>query len=446
MLTWGAMNNTIAIRREDKNKWERRVPLTPAQVSALVDQHDIRFIVQSSPIRTFPDAEYEAAGAAVQEEVGQANVILAVKEIPIEILQRDKTYLFFSHTIKGQPYNMPMLRRLLELNCQLIDYERVVDQQGRRLIFFGEHAGLAGMIDTLWSLGRRLAWEGIDTPLANLRLTYEYGDLPRAQQAIRAAGQRIEEEGLPVQLTPFVIGVAGYGNVSRGGQAILELLPTQQISPAELLNLSERNDIARNVIYKVVFREEDTVEPVDEGRPFDLQEFFDHPERYRSKFDRYLPHLSVLANCIYWDTPYPRLVTKETARRLYQADPPPRLRVIGDISCDIEGAIEPTIKPTSPDNPAFVWDPVTDSAIDGVAGDGPVIMAVDNLPCELPAEASTSFGSALAPFVPALATCDFSLDFEGCPLPPELKRATIVYHGQLTPDYRYLEQFIRPST
>ena len=184
------------------------------------------------------------------------------------------------------------------------------------------------------------------------------------------------------------------------------------------------------------------MEPIVKDQTFDLTEFFQHPDRYRSKSAQYIPHLSVLVNCIYWDTPYPRLLTKETTRQLFQDDRQPKLRVIGDISCDIEGAIEPTIKATSPDNPTFVWDGSTDSARDGVGGQGPVIMAVDNLPCELPIEASTSFGEALLPFIPYLATCDFGVDFEACTLPPELKQATIVYHGQLTPEYRYLEQFL----
>lgn len=432
----------IAIRREDKNKWERRAPLTPAHVSTLIQEHNLKLLVQPSPIRTFTDADYAAAGATVQEDLSPAEVVLAIKEIPVELLQPEKTYLFFSHTIKGQPHNMPLLRRLLELGGQLIDYERVVDAQNRRLILFGEHAGLAGMIDTLWVLGQRLAWEGIATPLADLRLTYEYGDLPTAQSAIRTVGQRIVEEGFPLELTPLVIGIAGYGNVSRGAQAILDLLPTRQITPAELISLFDSDDIARNIIYKVVFREEDTVEPVAEDQPFNLPEFFQHPEQYRSKFETYLPYLSVLVNCIYWDTPYPRLVTKEAARQLYSGQTPPRLRVIGDISCDIEGTIEPTIKATNPDTPAFVWNASTDTAIDGVADRGPVIMAVDNLPCELPIESSTVFSQALLPFIPALAACDFSLDFEACALPPELKQATIVYQGKLTPEYRYLEQFL----
>lgn len=436
------MSNIIGIRREDKNKWERRVPLTPEHVARLTGEQPLEIIAQVSPVRAFIDNDYAQAGATVQEDLTPADVIFAVKEIPLALLRPNKTYLFFSHTIKGQAYNMPLLQKLLDLNCQLIDYERIVDDQNRRLIFFGRHAGLAGMIDTLHTLGQRLAWEGYATPLADIKLTYQYGELPMAKQAIRAVGRRIAEEGLPEQLTPLVIGIAGYGNVSRGAQEVLDWLPTRQITPAELLTLSQQDDVQRNVIYKVVFTEADTVEPITTDRLFELQEFFQHPERYRSRFAQYLPHLSVLVNCIYWDTPYPRLLTKAQAQQLYAAGASPKLKVIGDISCDIEGGVEITVKPTSPDEPAFVWNPASGAAIDGVAGHGPVVMAIDNLPCELPVESSTSFGDALLPFVPALAAADFSADFDSVALPPELKRATIVYHGQLTPSYEYLVQFL----
>ncbi len=438
------MKNIIGLRREDKNKWERRVPLTPAHVEQLRREHGLEFVAQPSPIRVLANADYAAAGAAVQEDLLAAGVILAVKEIPVDLLLPNKTYLFFSHTIKGQSYNMPLLQKLLDLNCQLIDYERIVDEHNRRLIFFGRHAGLAGMIDTLYSLGQRLAAEGIDTPFSAIKLTFEYGSLPAAQKAIREVGRKIAENGLPAQLTPLVIGVAGYGNVSRGAQEILELLPTRQITPAELLTLTTQAEVERNVIYKVVFKEADTVEPA-EGQPFDLPEFFQHPERYRSQFEQYLPHLSVLVNCIYWDTPYPRLLTTATARQLFGGNTPAKLRVIGDISCDIEGGIEITRQSTHLDDPTFVWHPATDTTSPGVAGPGPVIMAVDNLPCELPIEASTDFGNALLPLLPALAAADFSADFEAVNLPPELKRATIVYQGQLTPAYQYLSKFLSPA-
>ena len=434
--------NIIGVRREDKNKWERRVPLIPAHVETLVREHDLRVLVQPSSIRAFSDADYAAAGALVQEDLSAADVIVAVKEIPIDLLQPRKTYLFFSHTIKGQAYNMPLLRRLMELECQLIDYERILDDQNRRLIAFGEYAGLAGMLDTLAALGQRLEWEGIATPFAALRQTYTYGDLASAREAVQEAGRRIAAEGLPPQLTPLVIGVAGYGNVSRGAQAMLDLLPTREIRPDQLAALTADGAADPHLVYKVVFREEDTVTPVDRRKPFALQEFFDHPDRYRSQFQQYLPHLSVLVNCIYWDAPYPRLVTKEAATELYQRHLQPRLRVIGDISCDIEGAIELTLRATDLDNPTFVWDMRTDTARDGVDGRGPVIMAVDNLPCELPIESSTTFGDALSPFIPALATCDYGDDFASCALPSAFKRATILYHGQLTPDYRYLKESV----
>ena len=435
--------NIIAIRREDKNEWERRAPLIPDHIAALKTTNRVEILVQPSSIRAFADGAYKNVGATVQEDISSAAVTLAIKEIPLDHLQANKTYLFFSHTIKGQPHNMPLLQRLLELNCQLIDYERIVDEQNRRLIFFGEHAGLAGMIDTLHTLGQRLAWEGYDTPLTAIQPTYTYSQLPNAIDAIKAIGQHLIEEGFPLQLTPFVIGIAGYGNVSHGAQAVLDHLPTTEIDPIDLLTLTTAENINRNTIYKVVFREVDTVEPAAEDESFDLARFFQHPECYRSRFAQYLPHLSVLVNCIYWDTPYPRLLSKDTARQLYSDAKQPKLRVIGDISCDIEGAIEPTIKATTPDAPSFVWNPDTDQAQVGVAGRGPVVMAVDNLPCELPIESSTSFGEALAPFIPALAACDFNVDFEACTLPPELKRAMIVYQGELTPDYRYLAQFIQ---
>jgi saccharopine dehydrogenase (NAD+, L-lysine-forming) len=437
------MTNIIGIRLEDKNKWERRVPLTPAQVQAIHSQHKTQFIVQPSPIRVFADSAYGEAGATVQADLSPATIILAVKEIPIELIEPNKTYIFFSHTIKGQPYNMPLLQRLLALNCQLIDYERIVDDQNRRLILFGRHAGLAGMLDTLHVLGRRLAQAGMNTPLADIKLTYQYSDLATAQAAVREAGQRIAGEGFPERLLPVVIGIAGYGNVSKGAQEILDLLPIETISPQQLLTLAGSDEVKRNIVYKVVFKEADTVEPVESDHSFDLAEFFQHPGRYRSKFEQYLPRLTTLVNCIYWDTPYPRLLTRDAARQLFSdSGAAPHLQVIGDISCDIEGGIEITRKATTPDSPAFVWNPETDSTVDGVRGNGLVVMAVDNLPCELPKESSTAFGNGLLPFIPALASCDFSQDFDNCGLPAELKRGTIVYHGQLTPQYQYLKKFV----
>jgi alpha-aminoadipic semialdehyde synthase len=195
---------------------------------------------------------------------------------------------------------------------------------------------------------------------------------------------------------------------------------------------------SKAAIVKAVFREEDTVLRLDPSEPFDLQEYYDHPERYRAAFDRYLSKLHVLVNCIYWEPRYPKLITKEAIRSLY-AGGQPMLRVIGDITCDVGGSIESTVKATEPDDPVYVYLPEEDRAISGVEGAGPTVMAVDILPSELPREASIYFSRILKGFVPALASADYSVGFEALDLPAELKRAVIAHRGDLAPDYRYLE-------
>ncbi len=437
------MSVRIGIRREDKSIWERRVPIIPQHVRQLQEEYGIEVWVQPSEIRVFRDEEFAQAGARVEEDISPCPVVFAVKEIPAHFFQPGHTYVFFAHVIKGQPYNMPMLRRMLELGCQLIDYEKVTDERGRRLIFFGRHAGLAGMIDTLWALGQRLNLEGIPNPFSDLCQTYHYGSLAEAKAAVSALGERIAREGLPEQITPLICGFAGYGNVFRGANEIIELLPVREIQPHEVATVALSSDYARDVIYKVVFKEEHTVEPISPEHRFDLQDYYDHPEKYRSCFHTYLPYLTVIVNCVYWEAKYPRLVTKADLKRLYGGPEPPRLRVIGDISCDIEGAMECTVKCTEPGDPVFVYDPFEDRAIDGFEGQGPVVLAVDILPSELPRDASEYFSGVLMKYVPAIAQADYAAPFEELALPPEIKRAVIVHQGELTPNYRYLEEHAR---
>jgi saccharopine dehydrogenase (NAD+, L-lysine-forming) len=436
------MKRCIGIRREDKSRWERRVPVTPEDARELGEKHDIEVWVQPSPIRVFSEEEFTQAGAVVQEDLSPCPVIFAVKEMPLDFFEPGKTYVFFAHVIKGQPYNMPMLKKMLDLGCNLIDYEKVTDEKGRRLIFFGRHAGIAGIIDTLWALGQRLDWEGIPNPFTQLRHTYEYKDLAEAKEAVSKLGGRIKTEGLPEAVTPLICGVAGYGNVARGVWEILDLLPIVEIEPEDVASLVEGSDYTANAIYKVVFKEEHTVEPISPDHQFELQDFYDHPEKYRGKFESYVPYLTLIVNCVYWEEKYPRLVTKEFLKRLYSEQKQPRLRVIGDISCDIEGAIECTVRSTEPDEPVFVYNPFTGEATDGYEGEGPVVMAVDILPSELPRDASVDFSGVLQEFIPAIAKADFSVPFEQLELPPEIKRAVIAYHGELTPDYRYIEEFL----
>jgi len=429
----------VGVRSEDKSQWERRVPLVPGDVKALREA-GIDAVVQTSSHRAFGDDEFARAGVPVQADLGDCRIIVGIKEIPPPKLEAGKVYLFFPHVIKGQPGNMPMLRRLMELNATLVDYERIVDEKNRRLIFFGRHAGLAGMVNTLWSLGKRLDAEGVPSAFSRLKQARSYAELSGAQEDLERIAARISAEGVPQAIHPLVVGFTGYGNVSQGAQEILDLLPVQAISPAELKNVAHDRTRDARVVYKVVFREEDLVEPLEAGNAFDLDDYFRRGKAaYRSVFDRYVDDLSVLVNCVYWDERYPRLLTLDRCRRLWAPGRSPKLRVIGDISCDVNGSVECTVKPTEPGNPVYVYEPATGKATDGFAGDGPVVMAVEILPSEIPRESSVDFSRVLKRFVPHLATADLSRRFAELDLPPELKRAVIVYKGELTPEYAYLE-------
>jgi len=431
----------IGIRKETKNIWERRTPLIPDDVKELRDRFDIHTIIQPSSIRVYTDDEYSAVGATVNDDLSAADVIFGVKEMPVDFFVPGKTYVFFSHTIKGQPHNMPMLKRLMELNCQLIDYERITDDDGRRLIFFGRFAGIAGMLDTLWGLGQRLLHEGIETPFLQIKRAVDYHDLNEARSALQKVATQIRDKSLPTPIIPLVIGITGYGNVSKGVQEVLSWLPVVEVTPSELPRLCSNPPRWQNFIYKVVFKEEDMVEPLSPNDTFDLYDYYQHPEKYRSKFTQHLPYLTVLINAIYWDSRYPRLVTKSFLKAWYTRNTP-RLKIIGDISCDIEGAIECTVRTTTPGDPFFVYDPITGDTTPGLEGPGIPILAVDNLPAELPRDASREFSKMVKPFVPYIVDADYSKPFDKLNLPPALKRAVIVHQGKLTPNYQYLSKYI----
>lgn len=427
----------IGIREEQKSIWERRAPLAPVDVAELVSR-GLSFCVQPSKKRVFSLDEYEKAGAEISPDLSSCPIVLGVKEIPVELMREGVTYLYFSHTIKGQSYNMPALRRLMELGCNLIDYEKIEDEKGRRLIFFGRHAGLAGMIDALWALGKRLKEEdGLDTPFAALSPAHAYAGLERAKKSIRETGDKIAADGLPPELSPFVCGFAGYGNVSAGAQEIYDLLPVEEISPYALINGELKRDPHK--LYKVVFKEEHMVVHRDPEGKFDLQEYYDEPQRYKGVFEQYLPHMTMLMNCVYWEEKYPRLVTIEALKKLQKKEVN-RFRLIGDISCDVKGGVEATVKATQPDDPVFVYDPVSETESMGFAGTGVAVLAVDNLPCELPREATLHFSEALKPFLENLASTDKDKPFEALNLLPELKRALILHRGTLTPDFQYLQE------
>lgn len=428
--------NRIGLRKEEK-AFETRVPIVPDHVRILHDKHGIEFVLEPSDQRAFKEDEYLAEVSPLKGS--NTPVVLGIKEMPIDFFEENIVYIFFSHTIKGQDYNMPMLKRIMDVGATLIDYERVIDDKGRRLIYFGNWAGMAGISDTFRMLGDRLESQGIKpNPFAEMKPTYEMGGLTQLKEEFVALGRRIKEQGLPKELSPFVIGFAGYGNVSRGAQEIFDILPHKVIDPEELTQAPLKSDL----LYKCVFKEEHMVEPTDPSDQFDLQDYYKYGKtKYTGVFHKYIPYITVLMNCIYWSDKYPRLVTKEFIQNHWKQESR-RLQIVGDISCDVEGAIEFTLDCTKPDKPAFTYIIDEDRAELGVVGEGPVVMAVDNLPSELPRESSTSFSETLLNFIPALTKADFTVQFPELDLPKELKDAVIVYHGKLTEDYQYLNQYI----
>ncbi|MCX6150041.1 MAG: bifunctional lysine ketoglutarate reductase /saccharopine dehydrogenase family protein [Ignavibacteriales bacterium] len=432
----------IGIRREDKNEWERRVPLVPKDLKELKEKYGIETVVQSSPIRFFNDDDFKNEGISIDEDISIADTVFSVKEIPLHYFQKGKTYVFFAHVIKGQQYNMPMLRRMMDLECSLIDYERIVNEKNQRLIFFGKYAGNAGMIETLHLLGQKLKLEGYKTPFENIKQPYQYASLEEAKEDLRKISEIIKSEGLPSKITPIIIGFAGYGNVSKGAQEIFDILPNKIIPADMLTRLHDSLTLDSSNLYKVVFKEEDMVERKDK-QPFERQEYFEYPERFESIFEKYIPFLSVLINCIFWTEKYPKFVTKSFLQNDYVKQSRQKLKIIGDISCDINGSIEITYKATKPDNPAFTYNFKDDSFKDGVHNKGGItVMAVDNLPCEFPGEASIAFSSVLKEFAHQIAKADFHNDFDELELPEPIKRALVLHKGKLTKDYQYLSSFL----
>ncbi len=428
----------LGIVKETKNKWERRVPLNPQAVRELIEK-DFEVVVQPSETRIYKDEEFKEVGVKLCADLSDCDFIIGVKEIPMNDLIPNKPHLFFSHTIKGQDYNMPLLKKILDDKITLFDYEKIEDEQKRRLVFFGKFAGYAGMVDTLHGLGQRLKQQhNLDTPFLKIKHSYQYESVQDAIDQISVIGKEIEENGLPAEITPLNIFLLGYGHVAQGCQKILKALPIVEIVPDQLEEYSQNYE--DNKIYLSVFKEEHLVERKD-GAKFDLQDYFNNNAKYKSRLERYLPYCSVYMNGIYWTPECPVFLSNSYLKEIQDKDP--KLIIIGDITCDIGGSVQATVKPTWPDNPVFIYDAKTGIDTDGYKGEGFAVMAVDNLPCEFPKEASDCFSEALMPFVEQMLLNDYSKSIIDSTLPNEIKSACITHHGKLEENYKYLEESLK---
>ncbi|EFC46262.1 alanine dehydrogenase [Naegleria gruberi] len=468
---------TIGIRREDKNVWERRVPLTPSQCEELIKEHGIRIVIQPSTTRAFGDEEYREAGCEINEDLSIAQTILAVKEVPAQLLIPNKTYMFFSHTIKGQWYNMNMLDTILEKKIRLIDYERIVKEVEipgtektveERLVRFGPFAGNAGVIDTLHILGERLLTQyGYTSPFLSISYARNYISLEICKHALNEIGRKISQYGINKDLFPMTFVMTGKGgSVCHGMKEMIQQLQPPELThktveflrtPQELRALWEkkaRGEVTKEdcrKIYILICGPEYMVKHKSQTQPFDKYDYYANPQDYEPIFhETIIPYTKVLLNGMYWDARYPRLITNKQAKQLIDQNRFP-LICVGDVSCDPGGSVEFLTKTTTISSPVYVNNIKEDKILDDtVIGEGVAMLAVDHLPAEFPRSSSSLFGSHLFPFIPDLArsfvTMSSPLETQMKYLPTELRKAVITSGGKLTPNFEYIDKIRGPRS
>jgi alpha-aminoadipic semialdehyde synthase len=429
----------VGILRETKG-FEHRAPLVPSDVEWLVDR-GVKVEVESSSNRIFKDQEYKKNGARIVKKIEEASLLAGIKEPRVHELHSRKIYLVFSHTAKGQKQNMPLLKSCLKKNITLIDYEKIVDLYGARLVYFGRFAGICGMVDSLHYLGRKLDWKGIANPFSLIKPAYRYDSLDILKETLLEINEYIRKKGFPDELSPFVIGITGHGNVSRGAQEILDLFRPVEIHPRNMMEFIKHQKKQRHRVYKMVFLREEKFRS-REGRGFYFEEYLRNPKKFESNMDLYIPYINILIHTAYWDNKFPRLVTKKMINDLSKKEPF-RLEFIGDLSCDIKGSIEITYKSTSPDKPSFTYDPGRKRFIDGHKSKGVTVFAVDNLPAELPGDASDDFSGLIRDYVYQIAVHGINDITNHMAIPAEIRNAVVTQNGRLTKNSGYLKKYIK---
>ncbi|WNJ15926.1 hypothetical protein [Pontibacter sp. G13] len=446
------MKNVIGIRREDLNKkGEKRVALVPEAVAHFCSK-DFRFLVQpgihpetQENKRAFSDSQYMSENVSIQENLDEADLIFGLKEIQIDAIIPEKAYLFFSHTHKGQIKNRPMLKKLVDQKATLIDYELITDDSNRRLITaFTYYAGYAGMTDSLWALGKKWHDEGILNPFSKIPQSIEKEDLDEIKSILSEVADDIRNYGTPESEPPVVVTILGNGKTSAGSQEMLDLLPFQEITLDQLPSIYETGN--RRQVYKLVltipemYRLIDPLSYPDLAGPDFSKMYLQHPERFESNLENVFPYSTIIMNCIIWSPSFPRLITRKDAAIWFEHSK--TLQVIGDITCDPEGAIEFS-KETWIDDPIFTYFPQDNSSKMGIHSDGISVMAVTNLPCEFSADASIQFCSDLGDVLEGLLSANFQSDLAiNAGLPKAIERAVILWKGDFTPKFKYMESYL----
>ncbi|XP_022066877.1 alpha-aminoadipic semialdehyde synthase, mitochondrial [Acanthochromis polyacanthus] len=439
----------MAIRREDINPWERRAPLAPRHVRELTHA-GVKVLVQPSNRRAIHEKYYIKAGAVIQEDISEASLIIGVKRPPEEKVIPKKTYAFFSHTIKAQEANMGLLEDLLKKEVRLIDYEKMVDANGYRIVAFGQWAGVAGMINILHGLGLRFLALGHHTPFMHIGMAHNYRNVSQAIQAVRDCGYEISMGLMPKSIGRVTFCFTGTGNVSKGAQDIINELPVEYVEPHELKDVSETGDMTK--MYATVLSRHHHLVRKSDGI-YDPMEFENHPELYTSHFRTSVaPYTTCLINGIYWDPQTPRLLRRLDAQKLMrppktsfgdsEGSPqlPHKLLAICDISADTGGSIDFMNECTTIDKPFCMYDADQHIDHDSVEGNGILMCSIDNLPAQLPIEATEYFGDRLFPYIWEMLPSDAARPLDEEEFSPQVRDAVITSNGVLTPKFEYIEK------
>nr|AOE12310.1 alanine dehydrogenase [uncultured bacterium] len=395
----------FAVIQERKSPPDRRVVLDPKSCQKLLSTFpSAELIIESSPIRAFSDADYRASGLEVVADVSAAEVLIGVKEVPIEALISNKSYFFFSHTIKKQPYNRKLLQAILDKNITLYDHETLVNESKHRLIGFGYYAGVVGAYNGLRALGLKL----------------NCFELPKANDLNDRAALNTQLDQLTVPNVKIVL--TGTGRVGQGAKEILDHLNIKQVSVDQFLN---------NSFTEAVYVQLDVLDYCErqDGSTLEKTDFFKFPEAYQSTFDRFTAVADFFIAGHFYGKGAPAFFTREQAKASSF-----NLKVVADISCDIDGPVACTIRPSTIDYPIYGYDAETETEVDFRNSSAIAVMAVDNLPCELPKDASEGFGHT---FVEKIIPAFFDNDSRGV-----LKRAKMTEKGQLTAAFSYLQSFV----
>ncbi len=395
----------IGVIQEGKRPADRRVPLTPAQCKEVMQRYpEVDLVVQRSPVRAYTDAEYEAFEIPLVDDLNDRDLILGVKEVPLEMLLPEKAYLFFSHTIKEQPHNRKLLKSVLDRRIRLIDHELLTNPHGERVLAFGYWAGVVGSYNGMRAW--QLMWGGPELKPAN-----QCHDLEELERYLHAYP-------LPKDLR---IVLTGGGRVGKGAMGVLERAGVKRISPKDFLAANNTGPVYTALGSADLYLR-------DDGEPFDKEAFHHDPRGHHANFLPFARKAHIYMACHFWDPRGPKILSTEDLR-----DPALTLAVIADISCDIGGPIDSTLRATTIAHPFYGYDPITGTEKPGGTAGTIAVMSVDNLPCELPRDASEAFGRDLIERVlPHLTGTDAQA---------MIARATIAENGSLTAPYSYLKEY-----